>query len=229
MFDDLRLITFDLDDTLWPCAPVISRAEHKVHDWLVDNAPSLAADHDVASLRAHRLQFARENSSISHDLTMTRLGSLRDLMAKYGYSGELAEEGVEIFRHYRNQVQPYEDVIPVLTRLKARYALISLTNGNVQMEKTALDGIFDYSLNAVDAGAARPDPALFHLALEKAGVSPSQALHIGDHPVNDVDAAQRVGFSAGWMQRTEMAWPGELQPAEIELKDLQPLLSLLMK
>ena len=39
MFDKLRLLTFDLDDTLWATAPVILAAEHRLHRWLMLHAP----------------------------------------------------------------------------------------------------------------------------------------------------------------------------------------------
>ena len=225
---DLQLITFDLDDTLWPCLPVIGRAEQKMYEWLLEHAPEITRQHDLASLREHRLQYAHENPSIAHDLTRTRLGALGDLMTEYGYPGRLAEDGMAVFRHYRNQVVPYDDVIPVLSRLKTRYTLVSVTNGNVQLEQTGLNGIFDFSLNAVDAGAARPDPALFYKVLEVAAITPEAVLHVGDHPVNDVEAAYRAGFHTAWMKRAGTPWPTDRARAEIELEELTPLLSLLM-
>lgn len=38
----IKLITFDLDDTLWDTAPVIASAEVVLRDWLEANAPSWA-------------------------------------------------------------------------------------------------------------------------------------------------------------------------------------------
>ena len=32
MFADIKVISFDLDDTLWPCRPVIQRAEQRLYD-----------------------------------------------------------------------------------------------------------------------------------------------------------------------------------------------------
>ena len=49
-----RLITLDLDDTVWPCEPVIRAAELAMLDWLAGRAPRLTQAHDRVSLREHR-------------------------------------------------------------------------------------------------------------------------------------------------------------------------------
>jgi len=42
--------------------------------------------------------------------------------------------------------------------------------------------LFHHALSAAAVGAMRPDPALFHAALGRAGVEPADALHVGDDP-----------------------------------------------
>ena len=39
----IEAVVLDLDDTLWPIAPVINRAEKALARWIVDNAPAVAA------------------------------------------------------------------------------------------------------------------------------------------------------------------------------------------
>ncbi|EGH32151.1 HAD family hydrolase, partial [Pseudomonas syringae pv. japonica str. M301072] len=39
----IKLVTFDLDDTLWDTAPAIAGAEVTLRDWLGENAPKLGA------------------------------------------------------------------------------------------------------------------------------------------------------------------------------------------
>jgi FMN phosphatase YigB (HAD superfamily) len=45
-------------------------------------------------------------------------------------------------------------------------------------------------------GVAKPDPAIFRLALEAMGVDPQHALHIGDTPAADVEGARAAGMHA---------------------------------
>ncbi len=38
----IRVVSLDLDDTLWPVAPTIAGAEAALRDWLVEHAPATA-------------------------------------------------------------------------------------------------------------------------------------------------------------------------------------------
>lgn len=216
----IRLITIDLDDTLWPCGPVIRDAEHALYRWLAGQAPRLTAVHDNDSLRAHRARLMRECPEIAHDVTALRLLSLRALMDEFGYSRSLADEAMALFQQQRNRVEPYDDVSPVLEWMRERYCLVSVTNGNAEIQNTPLSDAFHRSLTAAEAGAAKPDPALFELAMQWAGIGPDQTLHIGDDPVRDVDAARRIGLRAIWVNRDRIEWPAALTPPECEVSDL---------
>jgi putative hydrolase of the HAD superfamily len=50
-------------------------------------------------------------------------------------------------------------------------------------------------------GVAKPNPKLYRRAVDRVGVLPSEALHVGDHPINDVDAAKRAGLKTVWNRR----------------------------
>src|SRR5687768_142402 len=78
-FADIRCLTFDLDDTLWDCAPVIAKAEQACYAWLAENYPRITAGHDLESLRTHRLQTAERHANLKHDVTALRLAALKDL------------------------------------------------------------------------------------------------------------------------------------------------------
>jgi putative hydrolase of the HAD superfamily len=48
------------------------------------------------------------------------------------------------------------------------------------LERLGIDGLFSAVVTSAEAGAAKPDPAVFRIALERLGVGPSRALHVGD-------------------------------------------------
>ncbi len=220
---DIRLITIDLDDTLWPCRPTIDAAEQAFFAWLEDRTPRITADYDMAALRLHRIGLRREREDIAHDLTALRLESLRSLLADYGYSNELAEPALMHFLEHRNRVRPYAEVAVALRKLGRDYLLVALTNGNADVERTPLRGLFHRAYQAEQVGAAKPDPALFQAALDWAGLASHQALHLGDDPSLDVEAARRHGMRAVWVNRFELAWPETLPPPEAEIVDLSQL------
>jgi len=223
----LRLITIDLDDTLWPCAPVIQAAEAAHYAWLAAMAPQLADRHSLDSLRTHRRALMHARPDIAHDVTAVRNAALMALLLELDYSEQQAHEltkgALDAFRKVRNQVQPYADVAPVLARLRRHCRLVAVTNGNAEVEHTPLRGAFDRCLTAAEAGAAKPSPALFELAMDWAEATPAQTLHIGDDPALDVEAARLLGIAAVWVNRHARSWPSELEPPFYEVADLHAL------
>lgn len=74
-----------------------------------------------------------------------------------------------------------------------------ITNGmeRVQMGKIqalSLDKKVDHVVVSAQARAHKPNAKVFNLALSKANATPEQAWQVGDHPVNDVAGAIRVGM-----------------------------------
>ena len=48
-------------------------------------------------------------------------------------------------------------------------------------------------LDSRSSASSKPDPAIFHLALEVLGVAPARAIHVGDMPAADVAGALAAG------------------------------------
>ena len=221
----IELLCFDLDDTLWPCKPVIMRAEQEAYAWLQRQAPRLCARYSLQEMRQQRLQWLAEHPEWEHDLTEVRLRSLKTLLRRFDYPASLAVQATAVFRHWRNQVQPYPDVIPVLRHLRQSFTLVALTNGNVQLEQTPLHDSFDLFLSAAAVGAAKPHPALFEAVRDWSGIAFSRMLHLGDDPLRDVQAARRAGLHVVWVVRDPaMIWPLiEAPKPQLVLADLWPL------
>ena len=79
----IQRITRDLDDTVWPCAPVIEAAERALWEWRLARAPGLQGVHDRDRLREHRRQLMCERPEIAHDVTQVRRRSLALLLADW--------------------------------------------------------------------------------------------------------------------------------------------------
>jgi putative hydrolase of the HAD superfamily len=218
---DISLITVDLDDTLWPCEPVILAAERELHHWLGRRTPRLALAHDMGSLREHRRRLSRKIPEIAHDFTALRRQSLQQLLEDFEYPGHLAAEAMELFLEVRNRVEPYAEVPEVLRHLGESYTLVATTNGNADVERTPLQGLFHHAINAAEAGAPKPAPDLFLKALDWAGVDPTRALHLGDDPRLDIAPAQDIGMQAVWVNRNRRDWPPGQPPAEHVVSNLE--------
>jgi len=221
MFKNIRLITFDLDDTLWPTKPVIMAAEQRVYDWLGQHAPRITAALSIRAMRRQRLMWMEQHPGLAHDLTLVRLKTLEDLMSEFDYPLSLAEQGLAVFRQARNQVTPWDDVLPVLKYLRRHYTLVSLTNGNAQTEATPLRDCFHLSLSAEEVGAAKPDPAMFHQVRLWSGIPFEQMLHVGDDRERDILPAARLGMATARVHR--QALQVQERRADLCLFNLYPL------
>jgi FMN phosphatase YigB (HAD superfamily) len=68
----IRLITIDLDDTVWPCAPVIRDAEQALYAWLGGAGAALTASTMPIACAQQRLALMRQRPEIAHDVTGVR-------------------------------------------------------------------------------------------------------------------------------------------------------------
>jgi putative hydrolase of the HAD superfamily len=209
----VKVISLDLDDTLWAIAPVIDAAETRLLEWLREHHPRAVAGHDAASMRELRVRVALRHPEHSHDLTFLRRRALADHFAPAGQAADAAvEAAMEVFLRERNRVNLYDDVRPALVRLRARHRLFALSNGNADLTRCGLDDLFDGHVTAAAAGAAKPDPRIFDHLVRAAGVDRAHVLHIGDDPLADVVGAMQAGMQAIWLNRDARPWPEGLPP-----------------
>lgn len=99
---------------------------------------------------------------------------------------------------------PFPNLISMLEDLKGRnvrLGIITNGKGQFQMDNIKALGIekyFEAILISEWEGIKKPDPNIFNRALERLGVSPGESIFVGDHPINDVKAAQNVGMRGIW-------------------------------
>ena len=198
-------LTLDLDDTLWPVRPTLIAAEKVLAEWLRTHAPATAQGMPPAAMLALRAEVAAEHPHWSHDLSAIRLETIRRALRRHDEDPALAELAFEIFFEARHAVTLYDDVLPGLERLAARYPLIAVSNGNAEVRRIGLERYFSGSVSARLHGVAKPDPSIFRAACAAAGAAPHQVLHLGDDLDADVDGALAAGLQAGWICRPDGA------------------------
>lgn len=197
-----RAITLDLDDTLWPIAPAIERAEAALEAWLRRQAPGVLAHHDLASLRALRDRVARDHPQMAHDFTWVRRHSLALALEQAGHDPAQADAAFEAFFAARNTVELYDEVDEALVALAARVPLLAVTNGNADLARTGVARHFVGVVSARTCGIGKPDPRIFEVACAQLGLPPRDVLHIGDDWALDVLGAQAAGLQTAWLCRS---------------------------
>lgn len=124
-----------------------------------------------------------------------------------------AEDERSLFEDYMDHFQeycvPFEGLIETLTELKQQQFLLGLiTNGRhagqqASIKALSIESFFDVLLISESQGLVKPDAAIFERALERLGVKASEACYVGDHPINDIEAAQIVGLMTIWKKNEQ--------------------------
>jgi putative hydrolase of the HAD superfamily len=217
--DKIRAVAFDLDNTLWDVDPVLVRAEERWMQWLRENCPRIPERLSLHDMRTARMQLAAREPHNAHDMTYLRITSLAQHARECGYDESIAEAAFEIFITERNQIDLFADVHAGLHRLRARYTLATLSNGNADLGRIGLADLFSVSLNARGIGAAKPDRRCFERLAGDLRLEPQQVIYVGDDPLLDVEAARSAGLASAWMNRTNQSWPATVRPADIDVSD----------
>ena len=209
----VRAISLDLDDTLWPVWPTIARAELALQGWLKLRAPGAAAlVADSQARAALRQQVMDAHPALHHDLSHQRQALIRLALHQCGEDTAHAPEAFEVFFAERNRVDFYDDALPALAQLAARFPVLAVSNGNADLARVGVDHLFAGSVSARDAGVAKPDGRIFAAAAKRLGLAPQQVLHVGDDPALDVLGALAAGMQAVWVNRDGKSWAHEAQP-----------------
>ena len=210
----VKAVLFDLDDTLWPIVPVIQRAENLLFDWLRQNAPEVATRFSIESLRKRRMELMASDPLYQLDLRALRRAGLMEAFTMAGQDLALVDQAMEVFSRARNDVEPFEDVLPTLASLSNRVLLGSVSNGVADLHEIGLAHHFRVSVAAHHCGCAKPDAAIFHAACEALGVAPEEAVYAGDDPLLDVEGAQKAGLRGVWINRPGL-WPDRQLPHHV--------------
>lgn len=225
---DIRAISLDLDDTLWPIAPVIERIEIRVDHWLRSNCPEVASAWPIPVMRALRDEVAREHPELAHDFAAQRRLTLRRAFAPFNLGEDWVERTYEIYVSVRNEVDCYADTGSALSALAAQVPLISISNGTADLSLIGLHHHFHFSVSAGEVGVAKPDAGIFIHACERLGIAPQHVLHVGDDPMADVAGARAAGMRTAWINRNGSPWTDAVQ-ADLEVNDLDALACWLLQ
>lgn len=224
----IKAISLDLDDTLWPIWPVITRAELALQDWLRPRAPRTAAWlADTEQRLALRRELLAARPEMAHDLRGLRQEQIRLALERQGEDTALMAEAYEVFYAERLRVELYADARPALTWLAQRYPVVALSNGNADVQRVGLGEFFHAGFSAQEFGLGKPDARFFHAAAQAAGVAPQEVLHVGDDAALDVVGALDAGLQTVWVNRAGHDWAHETHRPHATVADMTALCQLL--
>lgn len=202
----VRAITLDLDDTLWPFAPIGARIEQGLHDFFLEHSPATAERFPIHGMRELRSQVHAENPQLHHDLSALRRLTIERALRETGGNLALAERAHAVFHKQRNTVDFYPDALEGLRRIAARVPVVAVSNGNADLAAIGIADLFAAQRSALMHGVPKPHAGIFHAACASVGVAPEHTLHVGDDVQLDAVGAARAGLRTCWLYR------GDKQP-----------------
>jgi putative hydrolase of the HAD superfamily len=156
-----------------------------------------------------------------------------DMVAQFGLPSDLAATLLSDYRAgFPSACLLFPDVARTLAMLRASGLKLGLiTNGSVRMQSRkveclALAGMFDTIVISAAEGISKPDPRIFHRALERLHTDPARSVFVGDHPDVDVGGARAAGMYAIWRRNPTVSRMVEADTIIEEVADLITLLQL---
>ncbi|TCO77218.1 HAD family hydrolase [Chromatocurvus halotolerans] len=222
----IRVVTFDLDNTLWDVTPALLRAEETQRAWMLEHRPGSMEGIDHDALLAVRKAVAQRHPELLHHVSRMRQTVLYELQRQAGYDHATAQAGAEaafaVFLQERHAVELYEEALAVIQQLHRSYRLGALTNGNADIYKTDAGDYFDFAFLAEDIGASKPAPDMFQAAIARSGVEPHNIAHVGDSLGHDVRGARDAGLRTVWFNPNRESATADVRP-DVEISCLGDL------
>jgi 2-haloalkanoic acid dehalogenase type II len=125
----------------------------------------------------------------------------------------------------------YEDALPAVEALRARYRVALLSNADDDFLSACLrrNGLqFDLVLSSEQARAIKPDPAIFLRLSEMLNLPPAQVLYAGDNPIPDILGPMGAGMKVAWVNRAGFRRPRNVPRPHLRVRSLRELAELLV-
>jgi putative hydrolase of the HAD superfamily len=193
-----RAVLFDLDDTLYDLRTHWAGRLRLALAHVLARHPDLNGDELVRRGVAEKIYLAQ----------------LADYLRTNGVTDEalIGMADATYRRVWFEEMQLAEGATEILDLLRGRAKLGLVTNGPSWTQRTKIDILgleqaMDVLIVSGEVGVAKPDPAIFRLALDRLGVAPEHALYIGDSVENDLGGAEAAGIACVWVNRHGDALP----------------------
>lgn len=191
----LSAVIFDLDDTLYPERDYALSGFAAVASW-AEGALGVPYTEGYAALRR------MFETGVRGD-TFNRWLAERSL-PKQPWIPQM----VQVYREHTPDLQPFEDTLPLLDRLRERHPLALITQGyrpgqQRKLEALELTEYFDPTVIMGEEERAhwKPSSQPFERALSELGVRAEQSAYIGDNPLKDFLGARLLGMKTIWVRR----------------------------
>ena len=220
----IKVVAFDLDNTLWASEVVIRRAEHRLLNWFKDNVPQ--SKYDTVNLQVLRQDILRKHPELSNKVTELRRFTISEILKASGIENgsitETVNAAMRVFLKARNDVELFPGTKDVIKLLAKKYIIGAITNGNADINSTTLAPYFSFSFSAEAVGWAKPCGEIFLHALNFTNSLPQEMIYVGDDPILDIDAANELGIHTVWLVNSKSPKRGKTE-ASVTISNITEL------
>lgn len=216
---DLRVLVFDVNETLSDLAPLRVRFEEV-------GAPAELMPTWFAGVL--RDGFALTAAGAYADFASVALDGLRMLLpGAEGWAGDVEAAARHVLDGFA-YLEVHPDVPDSVRKLAdAGFRLVTMTNGSSALTerllaRAALLDCFEALLDVRGPCCWKPAPAAYRYAVEQMAVRPDQAMLVAVHPW-DVDGALRAGLGGAWLRRGATVYPQTMSRPTRSAQDLREL------
>lgn len=203
----IKVVFFDLDDTLYDHAGIVEATLHKLRERL----PQIGEHSDVEILELyHRLLEQYHKHYIDGTWPFEEAHRKRwQAMLDHWAIADVDPEEMRLYwreQYFANQ-KLVNGARELLEAIRSRGIAIGIITNNSVSDQVAklrdckIDHFIDHLVISEEAGYGKPDERIYAVALERAGASPAEALMVGDHWENDILAPKRLGIKPVWFNR----------------------------
>ena len=215
----IKAIIFDLDQTLIDRGATFTKFIEEQHKRFISRLGNFPRQDFVEAV------FLYDNNGYTEKSELYKL-VCEQLKIKSISSKELFND---FKTNYGQNPVLFVAVYQTLGVLKKNYKLGLITNGRSkgQNSKITRSKIRDYFCSikiSEEEGVKKPDQKIFENCLQELGVKANESVFVGDHPINDVEAAKQVGMLGIWVKNENYETPEKHDGIIENLSELPKLL-----
>lgn len=211
----IKALIFDLDNTL------IDR-QKAFREMLVREFSKITENSDLINKMTDDIISWDKNGEVSRDIAFSMWKD------KYNFQNPTPEQLSASWSNESGKVAYlYPDVRETLTKLKDKYTIAVLSNGNKtsqrrKLETIAIYDLLDYSLISGEFEVNKPDPKIYHFVCKQLGLKPEECAYIGDNYRIDVEGSKNAGLYPIYVCRSKDA----AETNVVTIKNISELLNI---
>ena len=144
---------------------------------------------------------------------------------------DVLPDTVKEFMQGWEQLSPFPEVLAALSRLRSRYRLVVLSNGDPSFldylvrERVAWD--FDDVISVTSVGAFKPHPAVYRAAARELGLEVNECLMVSANSF-DIMGARACGYKGAFVNRYKLPYEDTPYQPDVTVRDFTELAEALL-